>query len=297
MIYFTLSNFCFFNKVNNTIYELSRNKKSMLKDPNIMINAQSGSIPFQCWSGDINNNVSNGMFYNNILSLQQNNALNIRFNFANILLEDYDYYDNLGNVALQMFNETGASIEISSIPFMEFLQEKYPYYDFVFSKQADIINPFNKDVLDILTQQNNLQLIGLPDRMLFDLPLLKTLSKKNKLELTVDPLCPIDCKEYSNRMILEQQNQLKYSGTSVFYNCPKCYLNIIDFPIITIEQIQETYLPLGFNHFTFSTNYKMDELSQLIFYIRYFFKPEYWDELVKIGAQSLNGENANGEKN
>lgn len=293
MIYFTLPTFCYYNKVNNIIHRLVRIETSKLKNPNIMINAQSGGIPFQCWNGDINNNIGDGMFYPEFKRLQETSELNLRFNFANILLEDYDYYDDLGNTILELFNGTGTLIEISSIPLMEFIQEKYKHYDFIFSKQADIINPFNQNILDALIQQNCFKLIGLPDRMLFDIPLLKTLPNKNKLELTVDPLCPTECSEYINCMITEQKNQLKYSGVSIFYNCSKCFSKEQNSQLISLEQLEEIYIPLGFCHFTFSTSYKdIDKTKQLIFYIQYFFKPEYWNELIETGLKMLlEGEN------
>lgn len=298
MIYFTLPAFCYFNKVNNIIHRLVRTETSKLKNSNIIINAQSGCIPFQCWNGDVNNNIGDGMFYPEFIRLQESSELNLRFNFASILLEEYDYYDDLGNTVLKMFDGTGTFIEISSIPFMEFLQERYPYYDFIFSKQADIINPFTEDVLKTLTEQDCFRLIGLPDRMLSDLSMLKKLPKKNKLELTVDPLCPLGCEEYVNCMLTEQQNQLKYSSMSVFHNCSKCFLKENNPQLITIEQIENTYLPLGFNHFIFSTSYKnVDKAFQLVFYIQYFFKPEYWNEITKKGLNILNGEIENGQKN
>lgn len=291
MIYFTLPNFYYYNNVNNTLFVLSTRENSKLKNPNIMINSQSGSIPFQCWSGDINNNIGTGMFYQELVELRDTRQIDLRFNFANILLEDYDYYDNLGHAILKIFDDVGASIEISSIPFMEFLQEKYPYYNFVFSKQADIINPFTEKTIEILTEQECFQLIGLPDRMLSDIELLKKLPNKRQLELTVDPLCPFSCGNYANCMILEQQNQLRYSGRSVFESCPKYFFKYDNPQIISLEQIQDIYAPLGFCHFTFSTTYReINELSQLQFYIQYFFKEEYWNEISEKGLKVLNGE-------
>ena len=288
MIYFTLPNFYYYNKVNHIIYGLSKDHKLKLKNPKIVINTQSGSIPYQCWNGDINNNIGNGMFYSDLVRFRDSGELNIRLNFANILLEDFDYYDNLGHVALQIFEDTGVLIEISSIPFMEFLQEKYPSYDFMLSKQADIINPFDENILQILTDQDCFQLIGLPDRMLFDLPLLKKLPQKHKLELTLDPSCPIDCERYTSCVLAEQENQLKYSGMSIFHDCMKCFFKEDNPQLITMEQIQDIYLPLGFCHYTFSTNYRIiDEVFQLTFYIRYFFKQEYWDELIEQGLAML----------
>ena len=277
MISFALPNFYENSNIHAFLYDLVKTHPEYFKEP-VSFYISTGAFPYSSWNGGINCNVGRGAFYGDFITTQNFRAsamMPLRLNMANILLESTDYYDHMNAAILDIFHDGSTVLEVSSIPLMEYIQEKYPDYRFAFSKQADLITEFTPELLTSLAESNNFIMIGLPDRLTYDLDFLKTLKKKSCFEITVNPICPVDCDGCSSCWIAEHQNQLEYSGQQNILMCNKKNSFLNTKTILSIEEIKKTYVPLGLTHFTFSTQYVLSPDELVDFYIQYFIKPEY----------------------
>jgi hypothetical protein len=286
MIYFTLPNFYENLEANIFIHDLCKMHSEYFKEK-VSFYSLTGAFPFSSWNGGINCNVGHGAFYGHFVDMQNNAPLVLpaRLNMANVLLEPEDYYDHMNNAILKIYNDGSTVLEVSSIPLMEHIQEKYPEYRFMLSSQADLITPFTPEVLNSLFETEKFTLVGLPIYLNHDFDFLKQLKHKTKVEITVNPICPDSCEGYRNCWLAEHQNQIEYSGAQNILNCANIskFLNVNN--IISLEEIKNTYIPLGFNHFTFSTQYLLNQNEMVDFYIQYFIKDEYKRNAFEEWAQ------------
>ena len=271
MLRFALPNFVENYHINSFFHELSKTMPSAFKT-NISFYIQQGSLPYHSWSGGVNSNVGNGVYYRNLVELQSLNFLPSRLNVANVLLEDYDFFDCFSQTALEVFNCGSTVLEISNMPLMDYIKSKYPHYRYVFSKQADLINEFTPELLNSIANSGEFMLIGIPDKHTFNLEWLKKLEKKSMYEITVNPICPANCPTHDVCLLKEHQNQLDYYGAQLTTTCQRCnhYLEIQD--TLDIETILRDYK--GFTYFTFNSTYVKTPQEWLDFYLNYFIKPE-----------------------
>lgn len=276
MLHFILSNYVEFYKINNILVGIINDFHDDLKDPNILIESSNINIPYCSLNGGINNNNGIGMIHSDFSTIANEAPLIPRINFANVLLEPYDYYDNLANTILQIFDNGSSLIEISSIPLMEYIQSKYPNYEFIFSKWADTITSFTPELLEQIVKTNQFLRIGIPNQYTYNIDWLKQLKYKNKYEITIDPIC-FQCNKCSSCFLSEQENSLEYSGKSLLLQCEKNQ----QYKFLSLEDIKQYYQPLGFTHFVFETDYTLTPDQKLTFYIKYFFKDDAQDKILK----------------
>lgn len=273
MLYFTLPNFCENFQLNLFMHSLTKTMPEAFKTK-IVFCSQQGSFPYCSWNGGVNSNVGAGVYYNDLVDIQRSHALPFRINMSNVLLEDYDFYDNYSQTILEIFHDGSSFIEISSVPFMEKISQKYPYYRFMFSKNANLMTEFTPNLLNSMQDLDKFMLYGIPDKYTFDLVWLNQLQHKNKYEITVNPICPASCTNCDICTLKEHQNQLDYSNKSIFALCDKSF-NVLNMQnVLTIETILKDYK--GFNRFTFSNSYIHTSEEWIDFYIKYFIKPEFY---------------------
>lgn len=278
MIKFTLPNFFDAFQINQFYIFLSRQYPEYFKEP-ISIVQVSGAYPYCSWTG-YNSNFGNGAYFNDFININTMTPLPLRLNFANVCLENYDFNDAMGNVILET-NHTGSNlIEISNLELMEYIENKYANYKFVFSKNADLISSFSIELLNQITELKKFDLIGLPERFNKDFTFLSNLTHKNKYELTVNPICPANCRNYNQCLLNEHLNQLNYSDQQVQQRCFKRNPFGGSSELIDLEEIKKTYVPLGFSHFTFSQNCIPQDVFG--FYLKYFIKPEHITHVYKL---------------
>lgn len=249
MIYISLphmyENLKFNNFLKKQVLENKQNK-TILNIP-FDIEMAYGSFPFSYWNGDLNNNYNKDKFplYYDIDALFYETAIPVRLDCSNVLLEEKDLNDIHENVILNLGNNCGNYIEISSLSILNYIKEKYNNYDFILSKNADLIHPFTAEIINTFLEQNLFYLISLPDRLKNDLDTLKNINNKNKIEITIGNKCKCnDNNKILSCIMNEQNNQIKYSGLTN-YNCE--YINTYN----NIDLLQEIsfFQKLGFSHF------------------------------------------------
>ena len=283
MLYFSLPNFFEFKDVNLFMQGLARTRPEMFKEK-IVFNSSNGAIPYLSWTGGCNSNVGFGIIYGSLLEFQSQFPMPVRINMANVLLEDYDFFDSLGQSVLSIFDNGSNVLEISSIPFMEKIKEKYPNYYFTLSKQADLISEFTPEVLNAIIDLDQFTLIGVPEKYNDNLEWLSSIKKRSLLEITINPICNYKkCSCGDVCLLKEHENQINYSNVQIRTNCSNkmAYYDLRNVP--SIEELKRKYGKLGINHFTFSNNYGgITQESLLMFYFDYFLKPECVFEALNV---------------
>lgn len=273
MLKFTLPNFFEYFHINQFLISLNKIHPDFFKEKIHFVQV-SGAFPYCSWTGGYNSNWGAGAFYDDFERCYKISSLPLRLDFSNSLLEDYDFYDAMGNIICKT-NENGSNlISISNFDFMDYLQSKYQNFDFILSRQADLILNFTPELLNSPDLQDHFKLIELPKRMTKDIEILSQLKNKNKYEIIISSACPFKCSNLNNCKTNEEQLQLSFSSSSNFCNCFKTQ-NYLSKNFIPIEEVKATYEHLGFSYFTFDFFLMNEKPSNVLkFYLSYFLKPE-----------------------
>ena len=281
MINLTLSDFYNNFTINSFIIDESKRNPKVFKFP-ISFTYMSGAFPFSTWNGEINNNKNPFPLYADY-NIFEHSIVPLRFLCNNICLEQFDYLDEHMNIILKL-NENGANIiEISNLELMMEIKNKYPLYDFIFSESADLIAPFDADSINTMIDFDQFRLIKIPERFNNDFDFLKTIKNRSKIELILNPLCPINCPSYNQCYIHEHQSQINYNGKGAIELCQKNLdLKSTFNYAISLEQIKELYEPIGITNFYMKPLLCIDKMKTMFLMFNYFFKEEFlMEEIIK----------------
>lgn len=284
MMNFTLPNFFDYYYINQFLIMLSKTNPEYFQE-DISFIQHSGPFPYLSWNGGFNCNFGGGAYYNDFINCYKLTSLPLRLNMANIFLEDYDYYDSMGNAILEANHNGSNLIEISNLDFMEFIQNKYPNYKFVLSKQADLILEFTPELLNQIIELNQFDLIGLPDKYNDNDEFLNQLSNKRKFEITVNPLCPAKCKNYNACLMNIHKIQLEYSNKQPIQECIKSNRFNNFSKLLTLSDLKKKFVSKGFVNFTFSPCV-VNPADMFNFYVHYFIKEEYQSKVANMFSSS-----------
>lgn len=249
MIYLSLplfyQNLDFYLTLNNYI---DNNKL----DTSIKISSAFGSFPFAIFNGGSNINFSSELLLlNNDIYYFLNNKMNcipFRLDCSNILIEDFDLKNIYQNIILNYAHNAGNFLEISDFRMLNYLQKEYPNFEFIFSKNSNLINPLTPEIINTILEQDIFYLIEIPNNQKKNLDFLNKIKQKNKIEITIGNKCL--CNDTLECELKEQGNIIKYSNETLFYNCNK--LNSYDNQNELINEIN-FYRELGFTHFKVDT--------------------------------------------
>ena len=278
MIYFTLPDAAVRYDINNFMFQLNKMHPNFFKTK-VSFYATKCIFPYLSWTGGVVSNTGNGMYFNDIIQFQETQVLPMHLNMSNVLLEDFDYDDCFGQTILTNCNNGSNVIEISSIPFMEKIAKDYPHYRFNLSAQADLITEFTPELLNCITDENKFLYIGLPAKFNYNKEFLSQLKSKKTYEITVNPPCLCDCADVCTLKL--HQNQIDYVRHSHVNSCSKINRNTM----ISIEEIKKDFLPMGFNHFTFSSNVQVSNDDTFYFYLQYFIAEEFHSTVEQYWRQ------------
>lgn len=252
--------------LNNNLKNLYLYHTNYFKIQNLNFNFIEGNFPFCYWNGGFNSNTNNGVLYNDILNISNNTTIPLRFNCSNLFLKKEDFNDTLGNLILQINENIYNSIELSNIDFYYFLKKKYPNYKYILSKDIFLISDISINLINDLI--NDFYLIHLPLEKTIDFDFLKKIKNKNKIELSLNIECMFNCNKYKTCLLHEHQSQYNFLEDNNFKICNSFDKN----KIISLEEINKYFVPLGFNNFIISNITKQDYKQ---FLIEYFIKDEY----------------------
>ena len=227
-------------------------------------------------------------------TLQPFADIGLRYTFTNALLEPIHFTDTLCNTILaeSAHSAIKTGITLNSSALKEYIENHYPD-SFTFNWSAtkvlediDEINELTKTNIVIPSYQwcnNN-----------FDI--LSKFSHPNNIELIVDEGCNDNC-PYRKTHYLEFNKAQLYQTTSqatCVYNNSTLYYNRKTGRKhnITITDIREKYLPLGFHNFKI-TGREDNNINLIESFILYFIKPQYQNKVRNFLLLSLYEEGAN----
>ena len=268
MIYFTLQNFYENQKLNNILFIIHQQFINSFKAP-IKFIYTAGSFPYTYWNGGINNNFGIGNnTYDTVIKYYQTNLLPLRINCSNINLNKEDFNDTIMNVILDLLNNSSNAIELSNLELYEYLYNKYPNFHYILSNNFNLINPLTPELINKLNEISDFYFIQIPLNKVKDFDYLKAIKNKKNIELPIGDICG-NCSNLDQCNIQEQITQYNYSDSFTKMNCSKCLgLN----GIISLEDIQKNYVPLGFHNFILPDYYDSKNNNMIKFFINYFIK-------------------------
>ena len=290
MFNFTLTNLYNGYIINNYFNQYISSKTNVLKD-NISFNQIAGSFPFNTWNGGLNGNYDKIPLNRDIDSLfSSNQAHCLRINFANLNITKADFENNFNRIILEHGCNGSTVIEIANLELYEWIKHNYPAYNkFVLSANAWEILDFSPEMLDVILDNPDFILATIPTKYAKDMEYLSQIQHKSKIEIEINPICPVICKNYSNCLESENLLQYEFSEASNFTVCKKCFPYHRNPQTMNLEQLKKTYFPLGINHFKLAETPWNKIQSYFIFLIKYFIKPEYQMETFEDGFLTLFG--------
>lgn len=209
----------------------------------------------------------------------------IRLNCANILLsKTEDFYDTINHTILSLCHNSSNYIEVSTLDLLYFLQEKYPHYQFVFSKEADLIVPFSPDIVNAINEKQCFRLVSLPERVSCDIEFLQAIKRKHSIELTVNTTCDFKCFNYESCAKMQHLNQYNYSGENPQLLCQKRVPYHQGKVLLDLDTIVNDYVPMGITHFRLAEVAENPRDRLLIFLVKYFIKEEYQTQVFEMSA-------------
>lgn len=268
MIYFTLQNFYENQKLNNILFIIHQQFINSFKVP-IKFIYTAGSFPYTYWNGGMNNNFGPGNnTYDTVIKYYQTNLLPLRINCSNINLNKEDFNDTIMNVILNLLNNSSNAIELSNLELYEYLYNKYPNFHYILSNNFNLINSLTPELINKLNEISDFYFIQIPLDKIKDFDYLKAIKNKKNIELPIGDICG-NCFNLNQCTIQEQTAQYNYSDSFTKINCSKCLgLN----SVISLEDIQKNYVPLGFHNFILPDYYDSKNNNMIKFFINYFIK-------------------------
>lgn len=278
MIYFSLPNL--YNHTNLILKICELNKQiEKFKIPVQFVSIYE-SIPFCYLCGGININTNYILNYSDLQNkVNKHFGLTKRLNFSNLYIEKNDSKDEYFNLLLQLYENNSNWIEISNLPLAIELKEQNLLFDFIFSDSADVLFPFSEDNINTIIDQNIFKLISLPSYLNFNNFDLSKIQHCKFIELTINNICNNCSINLQKDCIKNEHNSIyNFSNNSHFLTCPNCSMyNDLNTINISIDDIQNIYLPLGITHYKLNNfpNIPNAFIDFIFFFVNYFIKEEY----------------------
>jgi len=216
-------------------------------------------------------------------------GVSIRHTFNNMCIDKTHLGDITGNAILKITSELDTEIQngctVNSPELFNYIKENYPNLYCVWSTTKEIsdIDTINK------LSENNLLVLSYTFNN--DFEKLSQLKHPENIEiLCSEEGCIENCPQRNNhQLITSKLNMLDLSAHNICLSCPSrtdrptyYYTHVSNRGYyITIDDIREKYLPLGFNKFKISgrSGEDISIINTIENYVLYFVKPEFKDEI------------------
>lgn len=201
----------------------------------------------------------------------------IRFTFTNQCIQDVHCYDTYGNLILDIFKDGNNEIILNSSILENYIRNLY-------GDSYRYISSTTKRLNEKSGQEEELKkdyfLVVLDYDHNKDFEFINSIEEKEKCEILCNPVCTPNCKQRVAHYQKISECQLKFEPL-LFYceNTQKDFFNVMKQPnFISIEDIENTYLPMGIHNFKLEgrTTYFLDLVEILLYYL---IKDEYKMEL------------------
>ncbi len=282
MIYFSIPGFIKHYELNKRLLTLKNTEPDKFYD-DVIIDSIYDSFPGCIWNGGRRN--ADPLIPPKDISeiIRTFNLFNtsIRITFTNGHLTDNHLYDTLGNAILEYAKDSliKTGININSDLLKQYIEYKYPnkfYYNWSATKCLRTVEDIN------FYSSGNDSIV--PSYMFVNnnFKLLQQLEYPDKIELVVDENCLNYCPTYLEHYAEFDKEILCQDNYADDFLCD-CYQkdNYYERRVgkrhnISIEEIREKYLSLGFNKFKIAGREELP-FNLIESYTRYFVKPEWKD--------------------
>lgn len=259
-----------FNQFFKEYVTMSRQLKHSKLIADFNIEYSYGAFPWSYWNGGYNTHTGKAVLTTEMKNFFNKLSIPARIDFSNVNLQASDYLDIQGNAIIRTANGMNITYEISIIDFMDYLSNNNLNNKYIISNNAQIIHPFDEDILNAFIQKDSIDLINIGHGLNFDLSLIEN---KNKIEISIGYCGHCSLNKQLQCSYNEQQNIYNYSGESMYLNCP-CENKIVNY-----YQELINFYKQGIKHFKITTN-SSDLNTFNINIIKSFIKPEYWGECI-----------------
>ena len=267
MINITLPNFYYYFEINKKLFMLKKQHPDFFYNKDINFIMQEGNFPFSYWAGRNTTNFKTAL-YHIFFKMINESRIPILFDCANPLLEKKDFTNRHQNIILELGQNGSNSVLVSSKNLLDYLKEKYPFYQFIGSEYYIADDP-NLESLESLTRVKVLK---------SKLDTLQQKIPKAKIEVVLNEPCG-DCNNKINCLCKEWENIYNFKETSEYL---KCALNkkTMDIQWMDIEELYK----LGYQYFCFDMKtFNLNNLEQIKhMYINLFIKPEYQKDALLL---------------
>lgn len=283
-INFSLPNFFINFRTNDIFFTIVKTHPEFLKNPNVNFLSAHGQFPYCYWNGGININEGPGAYYTDFINCGDSSNIPLRFNFSNLMLTKEDFDNVMANLILDLNGNGSNEIELSNLELFNYLRENYPVYSrYIFSKNADIISEMTPEVINALIESDNFSLIELPVYYNGNFEQLKQIQKRKYIELVINPICNKTCNNFNNCRLKENISHYNYSRESIYCNCTARHKFNKNPDLISLEEIEKDYLPLGIFNFKIEDFPRNEpDINYCDFLVQYFIKPEYQIEALNL---------------
>lgn len=273
-ILFSLPDFYGYYDLNLNLVHLMEIYPGYFRD-NVAIDSVYGTFPGCIWNG--------GRVQYGGCSLENMQAtiagynqkkISVRFTFTNRQITGRHHFDYYGNTILQIADNGLNGVNTSQDKFAEYIQQNYPSYYIINSttrniKTVEEVNQISENRLTVIPYTMN------------NTDAITQLTHPEHIEILCCETCIDDCPNRSHHYdVLSTAQMLR---PTEMFKCPhgcEMYYYYETVPTrkhhITPEDIENKYLPLGFNQFKISG--RNDSIINVIErYVTYLAKPEYRD--------------------
>jgi hypothetical protein len=252
------------------------NRPGILKD-NAVIGSVYGS-PQCIWNGG--RVILHGLQktdLTNICTFMETMQIPVRFTFTNCLLEQYHIMDTYGNLLLQIFNNGKNEVICNSQYLEDYIRSAYKdRYKYISSTTKRL----NDKELQNQELEKDYYLVVLDYDHNKNFEYLQSIPNKEKCELLCNPVCKPNCPNRKNHYEAISFAQLNFiSDTTECQDMAKPFYEAKNNPaFISIEDINNAYAPMGFQHFKLEgrTGRATDWIEIILYYL---VKEKYHDEI------------------
>lgn len=209
----------------------------------------------------------------------------IRLTLTNSLIEEQHLSDTYCNILLDVFNTGNNEILCNSDILENYIKNKYgDRYRYVSSFTKSLTD--DNDVLNELKKQYHLIVLDSKYNKNFDF--LKNIENKDNCEFLCNDTCILGCPNRKQHYEAISKIQLSYVYQEL--GCPyaKDFYTVMQRKhFISIDDINNTYLPMGFKNFKLEGRMNGD-LNLIEIFLYYLVKDEYKVKVRQILIDSLN---------
>lgn len=212
-----------------------------------------------------------------VLKLMKEYDISSRLTFSNSLLEEKHLNDKKCNGLLKLFNDKNNGIIVYSEILIDYLKKNYPDY-YLVSSTTKVLTDFNELVNEI--ERDDFKYVVADFRLNRCFDKLEKINRKDKVEFLVNECCYIGCKNRKNCYENVSKKNLGIECEDFICTEPqgdKGYrfsLAKKNPSFISVNDITEIYLPMGFNNFKIEGR-GLGSAMVLEFILYYMVKPEY----------------------